>query len=167
MYAVQRQDSRRVLDSVEPEVMPHLANQPNTGCWFLNFWSWWLPFNRFWVVCFFTLHLKRGLVFLLSSLLSVLLHILRQIFALVSCHVPRPWSSQPSSTGNGKHPLSRPMMVRGRKSTPLIPYPICPFPYHTKTIPQEAFAVQSIEISLDSTSKAVSTLDLMPLTSIQ
>ncbi|KAJ5803903.1 uncharacterized protein N7518_000206, partial [Penicillium psychrosexuale] len=30
----------------------------------------------------------------------------------------------------------------------------------------EAFAVQSIEISLDSTSKAVSTLDLMPLTSI-
>ncbi|KAJ5469986.1 hypothetical protein N7530_007343 [Penicillium desertorum] len=29
-----------------------------------------------------------------------------------------------------------------------------------------AFAAQSIEISLDSTSKAVSTLDLMPLTSI-
>lgn len=38
----------------------------------------------------FTLHVKRGLVFLLSSLVSVLLQILRQIFALVSCHVPLP-----------------------------------------------------------------------------
>ena len=57
------------------------------------------------------------------------------------------------------------MMARGRKSTPLIPYPLCPFPYHTKTIPQEAFAVQSIEISINSSSKAVSTLDLMSLTS--
>ncbi|KAJ5197454.1 hypothetical protein N7449_007933 [Penicillium cf. viridicatum] len=41
-------------------------------------------------------------------------------------------------------------------------------PCHTNTTAQEAFAVQSIEILLspDSTSKAVSTLNLMPLTSI-
>lgn len=39
-------------------------------------------------------------------------------------------------------------------------------PYPTNTTAQEAFPIQPIEISLDSTSKAVSTLDLMLLTSI-
>lgn len=38
------------------------------------------------MVLLFTLHVKRGLVFLLSSFIWVFLHILRQIFALVSCH---------------------------------------------------------------------------------
>lgn len=49
--------------------------------------EFWVPFNRFWVVLLFTLHVKRGLVFLLSFI-WVFLHILRQIFALVSCYAP-------------------------------------------------------------------------------
>lgn len=55
-----------------------------------------------------------------------------------------------------------------KKITPLIPYPLCPMPCHTNTTAQEAFAMLSTEIllSLDSTRKAVSTLNLMPLTSI-
>lgn len=40
------------------------------------------------MVLLFTLHVKRGLVFLLPSLISAFLHILRQIFALVSCYAP-------------------------------------------------------------------------------
>lgn len=55
------------------------------------------------------------------------------------------------------------MGSRGKK---IAPPPSFPIPYHTNTTAQEAFALRSIEILLDSTSKAVSTLDLMPLTSI-
>lgn len=89
------------------------------------------------------------------------------------CHsFPCPSSSYPSReangfVGNGEHPLPQPMMGPRKKITP--PHSLSLMPCHTNTTAQEAFAVQSIEIllSLDSTSKAVSTLNLMPLTSIR
>jgi hypothetical protein len=77
----------------------------------------------------FYLHVKRGLVFLWSSLVSVLLHILGRILTLVFCHVPLSTKLKPSfradgSLGNGEHPLFLPVMGSGKIKISLTPYPL-------------------------------------------